>query len=137
MKSPKLKKIVVECNNFWRDEIEIDPEIFDDVYLEAATRAIEKRKDSPNFKVTVVLETWEKKNEKKPEKHFGYNTYFVLVNAGLHQKAEMLRLNFIKMHGIDLQKESLKGTNDDGNDANNNHRESDRPTNVPKSGSAE
>lgn len=98
------------------DELEIDSEIFDDVYVEAATRAIEKRKDLPGFKVTVIIETWEKKDFKKPDRHFCYNTYRILINAGMHGKAEMLRLNFLRMHGVDLQKESLKGENDtDGN----------------------
>ena len=94
------------------DEFEIDSEIFDDIYVEAATRAIEKRKDLPGFKVTVIIETWEKKDFKKPDKHYCYNTYRILINAGMHDKAEMLRLNFMRMHGIDLQKESLKGEND-------------------------
>jgi hypothetical protein len=112
MKSSTLKKVVVKCSDFWMDELEIDSEIFDDVYVEAATRAIEKRKDLPGFKVTVIIETWEKKDFKKPDKHFCYNTYRILINAGMHDKAEMLRLNFLRMHGVDLQKESLKGEND-------------------------
>lgn len=116
MKSSTLKKVVVKCSDFWMDELEIDSEIFDDVYVEAATRAIEKRKDLPGFKVTVIIETWEKKDFKKPDRHFCYNTYRILINAGMHGKAEMLRLNFLRMHGVDLQKESLKGENDtDGN----------------------
>lgn len=112
MKSSTLKKIVVKCASLWMDEYEIDPDIFDDVYVEAATRAIEKRKDEPGFRVTVILETWEKKDFKRPDKHFCYNTYRILINAGMHEKAEVLRTNFLQMHGIDLQKESLKGEND-------------------------
>ena len=115
MKSSVIKKIVVKCRfsetDFWMDEYEVDSEIFDDVYMEAATRAIEKRKNLQGFRVTIILECWEKKDFKKPENHFCYNTYYVLINAGCHDKAEMLRFNFIKMHGIDLQKESLKGEN--------------------------
>ena len=112
MKSPALKKVIVMCSDFWIDEIEIDPEMFDDIYVEAATRAVEKRKGLPGFKITVVLETWEKKDFKKPEKHFCYNTYFILINAGMYAEAEMLRLNFWRVRGIDLQKESLKGDNE-------------------------
>ena len=114
MKSQALKKIVVKCASLWMDELEIDSDIFDDAYMEAATRAIEKRKEEPGFKVTVILECWEKKDFKKPDKHFCYNTYRILINAAMHEKAEMLRMNFLQMHGIDLQKESLKGENDDG-----------------------
>lgn len=120
MKSPKKpttnKKIVVKCADFWMDEFEIDSEIFEDVYIEAATRAVEKRKNVKGFKVTVIIECWEKKDFKRPEKHFCYNTYRVLVNAGLYEKAEVLRMNFIKMYGTDLAKENLKGDGIDGND---------------------
>ena len=65
MKSSKIKKIVVKCANFWMDEFEIDSEIFDDVYVEAATRAVEKRMKMPNFMVAVIIECWEKKDFKK------------------------------------------------------------------------
>jgi hypothetical protein len=111
MKSSKIKKIVVKCANFWMDEFEIDSEIFDDVYVEAATRAVEKRQAIPGFKVGVIIECWEKKDFTKPLKHICYNTYRVLINAGLHDKAEMMRANFIKMYGTDLRNESLKGDN--------------------------
>lgn len=104
----KLRKVVVKCLD-WTEEFSIDPEIFDDIYMEAATRALEKRKDGEKFLVTVVMETYLKVDAKKAQKHYVYNTYFVLINAGLHFKAEMMRLNFLKSHGIDLRKESLKG----------------------------
>ena len=115
MKSSTLKKVVIKCADFWMDEIEIDSEIFDDVYIEAATRAVEKRKNLPGFKITIILECWEKRDFKNPNKHFCYNTYHVFINAGMYDKAEVLRMNFIKIHGIDLQKESLKGENGDIN----------------------
>lgn len=108
MKMSVKKKIVVKCGKFWMDEYEIDPEIFDDIYIESATRAIEKRKNLAGFEVTIFLECWEKKDFKRPEKHFCYNTYHVLVNAGLHDKAEALRINFMKLHGYDVKKESIK-----------------------------
>ena len=130
MKSPALKKIIVKCSftggEYWMDEHEIDPEIFDDVYVEAATRSIEKRRDLPDFRVAVILECWEKKDFKRPEKHFCYNTYRVLINAAMHEKAEMLRFNFLQLQGIDLQKESLKGEND-GNTNTPTITDSDKP----------
>ena len=116
MKSTDTKKIVVKCADFWMDEYEIDSELFDDVYVEAATRAVEKRMKMPNFMVAVIIECWEKKDFKKSDKHYCYNTYRVLINAGMHNKAEILRSNFMKLHGIDLQKESLKGENQDNGD---------------------
>ena len=64
MKTSTFKKIVVKCGKFWMDEHTVDSEIFDDVYLEAATRAIERQKNTPGFKVTIVLECWEKRDFK-------------------------------------------------------------------------
>lgn len=114
MKAPALKTVSVKCSTFWDDEFEINPAVFDDIYMEAATRAIEKRKDLPGFKVAVIIECWEKKHVADPNKHICYNTYFVLINSGLHKKAEMLRRNFFNQHKIDLQKESLKPEGENG-----------------------
>lgn len=104
------KKIIVESLD-WVSEVTIDPNIFDDVFMEAATRVIEENKDVPEFEVAVTIECYEKKNINKPEKHHSYNVYFVLVNAGLYEKAEMLRLNFLKHHQIDLKLESVSDGN--------------------------
>ena len=118
MKSSTVKNIVVQCGPanapFWTDEIRVDAEIFDDPLFEAATRAVEKRKNEIDFKVTITIETYETQNIKDPMQHFCYNTYFVFVNAGLHEKAELLRLNFKKLYGNDLQKESIRGEYEDG-----------------------
>lgn len=125
MKSSKIKKIVVKCADFWMDEFEIDSEIFDDVYVEAATRAIEKRNTILGFKVGAIIECWEKKDFAKPKKHICYNTYRVLTNAGLHGKSEMMRANFMKMYGIDLRNESLKGDNNDPRTTTTDAQQSD------------
>lgn len=117
IKQSKAKHVFVKCLD-WQEEFLIDGETFEDVYIEAATRAIEKKKDEPSFKVAVIMECWEKKDVKKPNKHFCYNTYFILVNAGLHIKAEMLRTNFLKLYNIDLRKESLRGNANDGESTN-------------------
>jgi hypothetical protein len=109
MKPSKLKKIVVKCLN-WTDMVEIDGDIFDDVYMEAATRVVEKNRNTPDFSVSIVMMCYEKKDEKNSDKHICYNTYYVLVNAALYEKAELLRLNFLKTYAIDIQKQSLHGT---------------------------
>lgn len=132
MKS-KLKKVTVRCLD-WKEEFSIDPEIFSDIYMEAATRALEKRKDGKKFLVTVVMECYLKKDEKNADKHFVYNTYFVLINAGLYFKAEMMRLNFLKSHGVDLRKESLKG--DDNGTEPTNSIESESTNSLESSESA-
>ena len=117
-----IKRIVVKCANFWMDELEIDSEIFDDVYLEAATRAIENKKKSlEKFDITVFLECWEKKDFAKPNKHFCYNTYYVLINSGMHENAEIFRSNCIKINKIDLRLENLKGDNDESPDLRENN----------------
>ena len=118
MKMSKIKKIIVKCQDFWTDEIEIDSDVFDDVYIEAATRAVESRINLPDFKLTVMLVCWEKKNFSKPEKHFGYNTYQILINGAFHNKAEVFRQNCIKLNGLDMKKENLKGNNAYGNPTN-------------------
>jgi len=113
MKSASIKKIVVKCLN-WKEEFDIDSSIFDDVYMEAATRAIEKKRKEPNFKIAVIMECYEKKDVRKKDAHFIYNTYFVLNNVGMYHKAELLRINFLKEHGIDLKLESIKGDDQNG-----------------------
>ena len=112
MKSSKIKKIVVKCAEFWMDEFDVDSEIFDDVYVEAATRAVERRVNLPGFKVAVIIKCWEKKDFSKPKKHICYNTYRILINAGQHNKAEVMRSNFLKIYGADLRNENLKGDDD-------------------------
>ena len=112
MKSLRNKTVVVKCLD-WSDEFLIDPNIFDDIYMEAATRSLEKRNADDGFKVAVVIDCCEKRYIKKIDKHLMYITYFVLINAGLHHKAEVLRDNFKEMHGIDIKEESIKGSADD------------------------
>ncbi len=116
MKSSRIKTIVVECkmkNSLETKEFDIDPEIFDDVYMEAATRFAEQHVIKPGVKISPILTTYEKKDEKNPDKQFCYNSYYVIINAGFYRKAEIMRRNFFAVSGIDLQKEKLKG--EDGN----------------------
>lgn len=111
VKGSRFKTIIVKCLN-WKCAIDIDSEIFDDIYMEAATRIIEKNIDTPNFSVAIVMECYEKKDEKNIKKHYVYNTFFVLINAGLYEKAKMLKLNFFKEYGVDLEKQGLKALSD-------------------------
>lgn len=116
MKSSKVKTIVVECKlktSSDTKEFDIDPEIFDDIYLEAATRFAEQHVKNNKDKIPPILSAYEKKDVKNYNKHFCYNSYYIIVNAGFHKKAEIMRKNFMSISGIDLQKESLK-SNDNG-----------------------
>jgi hypothetical protein len=119
MKSPKVKTIVVECRMMDSSDIkefEVDTEIFDDVYLEAATRFVDQHIRKQNSKIAPILFAYEKKDIKNFNNHFCYNSYYVIINAGFYRKAEIMRRNFLTVTGIDLQKESLKNKNTNSNE---------------------
>lgn len=111
MKSSKVKTIIVECklkDLVDKKEFNIDSEIFDDVYEEAATRFVEQHVIKPEAKIAPILSTYEKKDIKNFDKHYTYNSYYIIINAGFHKKAEIMRSNFLKLANIDLRKESVK-----------------------------
>ena len=116
MKPSQIKTIVVECkmkDSYDTKEFEVDCEIFDDIFLEAATRFVEQHIKPPNARIPPILTAYEKKNYKNINKHFCYNSYYVIINAGFYKKAEVMRRNFISMSGIDLKKEKIKSDNKD------------------------
>lgn len=111
MKSSKIKRIVVECklkDSKETKEYDVDPEIFDDFLLEAATRFAEDCVKKPKAKITSILTAYDKVDSKNFEKHYCFNSYYLLINAGQHKKAEIMRKNFMAATQIDLQKENLK-----------------------------
>jgi hypothetical protein len=121
MKLSKVKTIVVECklkDSVDLKEYDVDTEIFDDIYLEAATRFAEQHIKKNNAKIAPILSTYEKKDIKNYNKHYCYNSYYVIINTGFHRKAEIMRKNFLVLAGIDLQKEEIKSKN--GNSDTNN-----------------
>ena len=113
MKSSRIKKVVVKGAG-WDDCIDVDSEIHDDFLLEAATRALEKRKRDPGLQVAAVIHAYEKRNEKNPLKHFVYNSYLVMVNASMYKQAEYLRSVYLKKNKIDLRSVNLREDNQDG-----------------------
>lgn len=81
-------------------------DIFDDPFMEACTRIIEfKRQQSSHMSVPPCIVSC---LDRKGAKIHVYNTYVVLINAGMHKFAENLRNRFMKDSGIDLQKEPIK-----------------------------
>lgn len=88
MKSSAIKTIVVRLTTDNVSEFDIDTEVFDDPYMEAATRAVEKSKKKKHATIRPITECWDKKTPKKP---FVYNSYWILVNAACYSKAELLR----------------------------------------------
>ena len=122
MKSSKIKTVVVECklrDDVYTKQFDINSEIFDDILLEASTRFAEQHVKKQNIKISPILTAWEKKDAKNYEKHFCYNSYYIIINAGFHRKAEIMRKNFMAATGIDLKKEKIK-TEQNGKSGKNN-----------------
>lgn len=106
MKSSATKTVVVRLTADNIQEFDIDSEIFDDPYMEAATRAVEKTKSQKHGIIRAVTECWDKKD---PKKAVMYNSYWVLVNAACYKKAEILRDKFKMQTDCDLAKEPIHG----------------------------
>lgn len=101
-----MKKIIVKGHD-WTESITVDNTIFDDYMIEACTQALEKRMYEGMLKITPVIQAWEDTKNKK-SKITMYNTYKLLINAGFHEKAEILRSFFLHETKIDLAKEPIK-----------------------------
>jgi hypothetical protein len=106
MKSSGVKTIVVRLTSDNIFEFEVDTDIFDDPFMEGATRAIEKtKKQTSGSIVRVITECWDKKH---PKNSCLYNSYWVLVNASCFKKAEQLREKFKMQTDIDLSLEPVR-----------------------------
>lgn len=109
MKSSAMKKIIVKLTADNMYEIDVDADIFDDPFLEAATQAIEQCKIKKYGIIHPITTCWEKKDAKFPKKYRHFNSYWILVNASLYQKAELLREKFRDQKGIDLSLKPISG----------------------------
>lgn len=100
----KKNKIVIKLSTeTFKLEIE---DFFDDPCMEACTRILEfKRQQSSHLSVPPCMIS---SLDRKGAKVHVYNTYMVLINAGLYKYAENLRNTFMKDSGIDLKKEPIK-----------------------------
>ena len=107
MKSSAIKTIVVQFTADDIQEFEIDVGVFEDPFMEAATRAIEVSKNRRGSIIRATTNCWEKDNVKKPAL---YNSYWILVNAACYAKAELLREKFKAQTDIDLAKQPQCGT---------------------------
>jgi len=107
MKSSMIRQIVVRLSKDNVSEYDIDGSIFDDPFLEAATRAVEKTKKRRHGIINAVVECWDKNT---PKKSIIYNSYWILVNAACYSKAELLREKFKMQHNGDLAKEPIRGS---------------------------
>jgi hypothetical protein len=102
-----MKTILVKCAK-WEEMIEIDDTIFDDFKAEACTRCIEKHFRSGKFNVSAFMHC-SLVVKGKTKKLSTYNTYKILINAGYHRHAEVLREMFLEENKIDLAMEPIMG----------------------------
>lgn len=104
-----IKNVIVKIKSK-QYQVEVDAAIFDDIFIEAATRVVEHHKKDIKFftKLMIISECYENKDAKKPEKHYQINMYHILVNAGLYSLGELLREKTKNLHNIDLQLEPVR-----------------------------
>jgi uncharacterized membrane protein affecting hemolysin expression len=109
MKSSTTKVVIVKINGK-KSQVVVDAAIYDDIYLEAATRFVEKQKGSRAFfnKIKILGLCYCKEDEERPENHQQVNLYHVLVNAAMYDLAELLREKTKNLHNVDLQIEPAR-----------------------------
>lgn len=109
MKSSTTKVVIVKINNK-RSQVTVDTAIFEDPYVEAATRVVEKQKSNPAFfsKIRVIGLCYFKEDEERPENHQHINMYHILMNAGMYKLADLLREKTFNLSKKDLQIEPAR-----------------------------
>lgn len=107
MKSTAIKTYVVRLSKDSIHEIDVDSDLFEDPFLEAETRAVELEKGNRAALLKPIFECWEKQN---PKQKVMTNAYWVLVNAGRYDRAEMLREKFKMQTDCDLATQPYHGT---------------------------
>ena len=107
MKSSTSKVVIVEINGK-KNQVTVDSAIYDDIFIEAATRVVEKHRKNLSFfhKINCVGKCYEKTNDAVT--HYQINMYYVLMNAGLYSIAELLRTKTKDIHKVDLQDQPVR-----------------------------
>ena len=93
----KLITVIIDPKN--RFEIVVDTSVFDDPYMEAATRAILRLRRRPKSFIHPVIKCYS--GESPKQVHY-YNSYTILYNAGMSAKAEELRAKYKEKTAKDL-----------------------------------
>lgn len=104
MKPSAIKTVVVRLTADNVLEFDVDTDIFDDPFMEAATRAVEKTRKQEHGIIRAITECWDKNTPKKTSM---YNSYWILVNASCFAKAEQLRDKFRMQTNCDLSIEPM------------------------------
>jgi len=102
-------KLTVSCSD-WSREITVDDEIFDDIFIEAATQAIEdvfKTEKISELKLNMVMLVFHSNKKRKSRL---MNTYKIMINAGLHKYAETFRSELMKAYKIDFNEEPISAS---------------------------
>ena len=99
-----IKNIIV-CSAEWELSVSVDSKIFDDVYVESCTRSVEQLKSKNKLRMCSTIHCWDVKT---PKKIITYNSYKILINAGMHRFAEVMRKHFLKNQDVDWATEPLK-----------------------------
>jgi len=99
-----IKKLYVHSAD-WEKYIDIDSDIFDDVFIEACTRVLDDNLKNKNMSVAPFMES----RLKRGKTTYIFNTYKILINAGYYRYAENLRIHFKRQSKIDLRDEPIKG----------------------------
>ena len=98
------KTIIVKCAG-WESDISVNSDDFEDIFVEACTRALEKHIRSSKVMVAPFMEA----KLKKSKTVYIFNSYKILANAGFHTFAENLRNNVRREMKVDLRDEPIKG----------------------------
>lgn len=93
-------KVKVKCSTNRSIQV-VDKRQYDNPLFEAARRSILEWAKQPRSKVSCIIEckTW--------KDTCLFNTYYVLIGAGMLDKAELLRKKFQNQFGIDLRNENV------------------------------
>jgi hypothetical protein len=94
--------VKIKCAG-WEMDVSVNSEDFDDIYVEACTRALEHNVKSSNVCVAPFMEATANK------KMYIYNSYKILANAGFYTYAENLRKNVKRKMSVDLKNEPIRG----------------------------
>jgi hypothetical protein len=89
---------------------DVDPDVFTNPFVEAATRFIEDMRGVPDINISAVIECWPSAEDyESPTPHpiVRVNSYLALINAARYETAERLRQAVLKQHSLDLATEPL------------------------------
>ena len=103
-----IKTVIVNGVN-WEEEIKVDTELHDDIYVEACTQAVERKRNAKKLELAIVIYAKLKTN-KKNSKSYTLNSYKILLNASLFKEAELMRKAGIEECSVDFLNEKIKSS---------------------------